>query len=661
MIPQAFIDTLLQRVDIVELVGSYVQLKKAGINYSGLCPFHTEKSPSFTVSASKQFYHCFGCGAHGTAVGFMMEHLGLSFPQAVEDLARRAGLEVPQEQANENDKAASAAQRDQRVRLMDCTLQAAKFYQRRLKESPQAIDYLKQRGVTGEIAKRYHLGYSPEGWQPLQSVFGDYEQADLVDAGLVIASEDESGKSKRYDRFRNRLMFPILSARGEVIGFGARTLGNDEPKYLNSPETPLFSKGQNLYGVFEGRTAIRESGQVWVVEGYMDVVALAQHGLGHAVATLGTATTEQHLRMLIRMADQVVFMFDGDAAGQRAAAKALEISLPFATPKTTFKFVFLPNKHDPDSFVRESGAQALLDHVAAAPPLSSFLWTQSVDHQDLSTPEGRAAASVEVKRLLALMPATELKLQIAQACAKRLECDLASLGVSTPAARSASPVRSDRPGRGDFASRSSTNRPSHRPGDRPGDRFSDGRPTAVPGYGQRERMERRPVRRPIPSLADRLMQILVRQPHRVDSLQPDVLATLTPDQQALVQWVRRQPGRQFASLHEAALAAAGDQDPSGWSGDDMAHFESGLTPAALFQRYAQPEITLDDLVAQDQAQMVQTEWDRAASGLLLRDLQAKATSLAKSMGASQTASPERLAELRDLQAKIAELKQSLMQ
>ena len=630
MIPQAFIDTLLQRVDIVELVGSYVQLKKAGINYSGLCPFHTEKSPSFTVSASKQFYHCFGCGAHGTAVGFLMEHLGLSFPQAVEDLARRAGLEVPQEQANENDKAASAAQRDQRVRLMDCTLQAAKFYQRRLKESPQAIDYLKRRGVTGEIAKRYHLGYSPEGWQPLQSVFGDYEQADLVDAGLVIASEDDSGKSKRYDRFRNRLMFPILSARGEVIGFGARTLGSDEPKYLNSPETPLFSKGQNLYGVFEGRTAIRESGQVWVVEGYMDVVALAQHGLGHAVATLGTATTEQHLRMLIRMADQVVFMFDGDAAGQRAAAKALEISLPFATPKTSFKFVFLPNKHDPDSFVRELGSQALLDHVSAAPPLSSFLWTQSVADQDLATPEGRAAASVEVRRLLALMPATELKLQIAQACAKRLECDLVSLGVSAPVARSSVSVRSERP-------------------------------AAVPGYGQRERMERRPVRRPIPSLADRLMQILVRQPHRVDSLQPEVLATLSPDQQALVQWVRRQPGRQFASLHEAALAAAGDQDPAGWGGDEAAHYEPGLTPAALFQRYAQPEITLDDLVAQDQAQMVQTEWDRAASGLLLRDLQARATSLAKSLGASQTASPERLAELRDLQAKIAELKQSLMQ
>ncbi len=660
MIPQAFIDTLLQRVDIVELVGSYVQLKKAGINYSGLCPFHTEKSPSFTVSASKQFYHCFGCGAHGTAVGFLMEHLGLSFPQAVEDLARRAGLEVPQEQASENDKAASAAQRDQRVRLMDCTLQAAKFYQRRLKESPQAIDYLKRRGVTGEIAKRYHLGYSPEGWQPLQSVFADYEQADLVDAGLVIASQDESGKSKRYDRFRNRLMFPILSARGEVIGFGARTLGSDEPKYLNSPETPLFSKGQNLYGVFEGRTAIREAGQVWVVEGYMDVVALAQHGLGHAVATLGTATTEQHLRMLIRMADQVVFMFDGDAAGQRAAAKALEISLPFATPKTTFKFVFLPNQHDPDSFVRESGAQALLDHVAAAPPLSSFLWTQSVADQDLATPEGRAAASVEVRRLLGLMPATELKLQIAQSCAKRLECDLASLGVSASVTRSPGSAHSERPNRGDFANRSSAHRSDHRPNNRPADRLTDGRPAWVPGYGQRERMERRPVRRPIPSLSDRLMQILVRQPQRAGSLQPEVLATLTPAQQALVQWVRGQPGRSFASLHEAALAAAGTQDSSGW-GADGPDQQLDVSPAALFQRYAQPEITLDDLMAQDQSDLVQTEWDRAASGLLLRDLQARATSLAKSLGAGQVASPERLSELRDLQAKIAELKQSLMQ
>jgi DNA primase catalytic core len=650
MIPQAFIDTLLQRVDIVELVGSYVQLKKAGINYSGLCPFHTEKSPSFTVSASKQFYHCFGCGAHGTAVGFLMEHLGLSFPQAVEDLTRRVGLEVPQERASEDDKAASAAQRDQRVRLMDCTLQAAKFYQRRLKESPQAIGYLKRRGVSGEIAKRYHLGYSPEGWQPLQSVFADYEQADLVDAGLVIASEDDTGKAKRYDRFRNRLMFPILSARGEVIGFGARTLGADEPKYLNSPETPLFSKGHNLYGVFEGRTAIRDAGQVWVVEGYMDVVALAQHGLGHAVATLGTATTEHHLRMLIRMADQVVFMFDGDAAGQRAAAKALEVSLPFATPKTSFKFVFLPSQHDPDSFVRESGAQALQDHVAAAPPLSSFLWTQSVANQDLATPEGRAAATVEAKRLLGLMPPTELKLQIAQSCAKRLECDLPSLGVNPPAA--ARP-RTDPSSRSDYANRATASRPAYRP--------SDTRPTAVPGYGQRERMARRPVRRPIPSLADRLMQILVRQPHRAGSLSQEVLETLAPDHQALVRWIQDQPGRQFAALHEAALSAAGDQDWPSPGMDAPGESAMGISPAVLFQRYAQPEITLDDLVAQDQTDMVQTEWDRAASGLVLRSLQARATSLAKSLGSHQTASPDRLAELRDLQAKIAELKQSLMQ
>ncbi len=634
MIPQAFIDTLLQRVDIVELVGSYVQLKKAGINYSGLCPFHTEKSPSFTVSATKQFYHCFGCGAHGTAVGFLMEHLGLSFPQAVEDLARRVGLEVPQTQLGPEDKAAQAAQRDQRTRLLDCTLAAAKFYQRRLKESPLAIDYLKGRGVSGEVAKRYHLGYSPEGWQPLQSVFADYEQADLVEAGLVIANQDEGGKAKRYDRFRNRLMFPILSARGEVLGFGARTMGADEPKYLNSPETPLFSKGHNLYGLFEGRTAIREAGQVWVVEGYMDVVALAQHGLGHAVATLGTATTEHHLRLLIRMADQVVFMFDGDAAGRRAAAKALEVALPFATPKTGFKFVFLPAEHDPDSFVRAQGAQALLDHVASAPPLSSFLWTQATADHDLATPEGRAAASVEARRLLGLMPVTELQLQIGQACAKRLDTDLAGLGLTVRATTPRNPGATARREAG-----------------------------PLPGVGQRERLERRPVRRPIPSLADRLLQILVRQPQRAADLQPEVMAMLSSEQQTLVDWVRGQSGRSFAALHEAALAAAGPLGPQAGQAGQMGQDSH---PAALFQRYARPEVTLDELLASEQTEAISLEWDRSVTGLLLRGLQARASSLAKSLEdptglGSGSGQSQRLAELRDLQAQIAELKQSLMQ
>ncbi|MEY3981914.1 MAG: hypothetical protein RLZZ281_783, partial [Pseudomonadota bacterium] len=364
MIPQHFIDELLRRVDIVEVVGQYVPLKRAGANYQGLCPFHTEKSPSFSVSPSKQFYHCFGCGAHGTAIGFLIEHLGLPFPQAVEDLARRAGLEVPR-QAPAVDPEVRKHEMDLRSRLREVLLEAAKFYVRRLKDSPEAIAYLKGRGLSGEIAAQYKLGYAPEGWQPLQAVFGDYQNKDLVDAGLVI----EGDGGKRYDRFRHRIMFPILSPRGEVVGFGARTMTQEEPKYLNSPETPVFSKGHELYGVFEARARIREVKQVWVVEGYMDVVALAQHGLGHAVATLGTATTPSHLQALLRLSDHVVFMFDGDNAGRRAAARALETAMPFASEKNRIDFVFLPAEHDPDSFVRERGAQALRDWVSKAKPL----------------------------------------------------------------------------------------------------------------------------------------------------------------------------------------------------------------------------------------------------------------------------------------------------
>jgi len=367
LIPQQFIDELIRRVDVVEVVGQYVPLKRSGANYSGLCPFHTEKSPSFSVSPSKQFYHCFGCGAHGTALGFLIEHLGLPFPQAVEDLARRVGLEVPK-QAPEINPEAKKKETDYRARLRDLLLDAARFYQRRLKDSPQAVSYLKQRGLSGEIAAKYHLGYAPEGWQPLQSVFADYTNQDLIEVGLVI--EGDSGK--RYDRFRDRIMFPILSGRGEVLGFGARTIADAEPKYLNSPETPVFSKGYELYGGFEARPLIRLAGQVWVVEGYMDVVALAQHGLGHVVATLGTATTPQHVQQLLRLSDHIVFMFDGDTAGRRAAARALETSLPFASEKNRIDFVFLPQDHDPDSFVREFGQDALTQRANEAKPLSPY-------------------------------------------------------------------------------------------------------------------------------------------------------------------------------------------------------------------------------------------------------------------------------------------------
>ncbi|MEY4001708.1 MAG: hypothetical protein RI968_826, partial [Pseudomonadota bacterium] len=527
MIPQSFLDSLLQRVDIVEVVGAHVQLKKAGANLSGLCPFHTEKSPSFTVSPTKQFYHCFGCGAHGTAVGFLIEHLGLSFPQAVEELAHRVGMEVPKAE----NTAVDHQNRAHRQSLQDRCLAAAKFYQRRLKDSPPAIEYLKGRGLTGEIAARYHLGFAPEGWQSLQAVFADYESEDLVEAGLVISSDDE-GRSKRYDRFRNRLMFPILSPRGEVIGFGARTLGADEPKYLNSPETPVFQKGQTLYGLFEARAAIRASAQVWVVEGYMDVVALAQHGLSHVVATLGTATTADHIRMLLRHTSQIVFMFDGDAAGRRAAAKALEIALASVNERSLMRFVFLPPEHDPDSFVRAQGAKALEDYVAKGQPLSSFLQSRAVEGQDLATAEGRSLATSEAKRLLALMPHCQLKSQIALELADRLRTDTATLGLIAP--RLSQSSRANGGNESNWANRSKTSTPAQR-----------GLKKVAPLTEGRER-------RPVLTLGDRLWKALVQRPAMANQLTELAREALESADRTLLAWFIERSGEigHFASLHE---------------------------------------------------------------------------------------------------------------
>jgi len=310
MIPNDFITTLLSRVDIVDVIDRSVPLKKAGANYQACCPFHTEKTPSFTVSPTKQFYHCFGCGAHGTAIGFLMEHDGKSFPEAVEALARDAGLAVPHtEPAGERER------REESSDLAELLLEAARFYRAQLKDAPEAIAYLKRRGLTGAIAARFGVGYAPAGWQNLAKAFPRYDDPALEAAGLVVRGE----AGKRYDRFRERIMFPIHDTRGHVIGFGGRVLDSGEPKYLNSPETAVFSKGRELYGLYLARNAIRDAGRVVVVEGYMDVVALAQHGVEYAVATLGTSTTPVHAQKLFRLADTVVFCFDGDAAGRKAA------------------------------------------------------------------------------------------------------------------------------------------------------------------------------------------------------------------------------------------------------------------------------------------------------------------------------------------------------
>ncbi len=407
MIPQEFIQSLLGRVDIVDVVDRYVKLKKAGTNFQACCPFHNEKTPSFTVSPTKQFYHCFGCGAHGNAIGFLMEYSGLPYPEAIRALAETVGMPVP-ETRTRGDKPHASEAPGLAARMLD----ALNYYRAELKKSRVAIDYLKGRGLSGEIAARYGLGYAPDGWQNLEAIFSDYATGPLKDTGLVIDSEPGEGggekKSRRYDRFRNRVMFPILDARANVIGFGGRVIGAGEPKYLNSPETPLFEKGRELYGLYQARRAIRDANQVIVVEGYMDVVALAQHGVENAVATLGTATTPHHVSKLLKMADNVVFCFDGDSAGRKAAWRALEISLPVLADGKAVSFLFLPAEDDPDTYVRRLGKDAFQSAVADAKPLSQFLFAELSGRVDMATDEGRARFVATAKPLLAQIEAPAL-------------------------------------------------------------------------------------------------------------------------------------------------------------------------------------------------------------------------------------------------------------
>jgi len=408
VIPESFKQDLLNRVDIVEVVSRYVRLKKGGANFQGLCPFHNEKSPSFTVSPAKQFYHCFGCGAHGNAIGFLMSYGGLGYVDAVKDLASMAGMQVPEAQPRSREEAQRDAERKERETDLAAVMEAAmEFYRAELKKSPRAIEYLKGRGLTGEIAARFRIGFAPDDWQGLKGAFPDYEHSSLVEAGLVIANE-----GKRYDRFRDRIMFPILNARGAVIGFGGRVLGDGEPKYLNSPETPLFEKGREVYGLAQARDAMRAAGRVLVVEGYMDVVALAQFGVGYAVATLGTATTPVHVSKLLRLTDELVFSFDGDAAGRKAAWRALEVSLPLAADAKPIRFLFLPAEHDPDSFIRAHGKEAFEQLVREAPTLSEFLIAELRSEHDLNKPEGRAGFLVASKVHLEKLTAPALRLQL---------------------------------------------------------------------------------------------------------------------------------------------------------------------------------------------------------------------------------------------------------
>ena len=413
-IPQSFVQELIARADVVEIVGRYVQLKKGGANFMGLCPFHSEKSPSFSVSPTKQFYHCFGCGKTGNAISFLMDHAGMSFVEAVEDLAQQFGMKVPEDDASPQDRALLAEHRQRQHGLTDVLEKAAIAYQKQLKTSTRAVAYFKSRGLSGIVAKRFGLGYAPDGWRSLASVFPSYDDHLLVESGLVILNEadSEGTEVKRYDRFRDRVMFPIRNIKGECIGFGGRVLGDEKPKYLNSPETPVFSKGRELYGLFEARAALREMGYALVTEGYMDVVALTQLGFPNAVATLGTACTPDHVQKLFRFTDSVIFSFDGDAAGRRAARKALDAALPLATDVRIVKFLFLPPEHDPDSFIREHGKEAFARYVAQAVPLSQFLLDAAREGCDLHTAEGRARLASNARPLWELLPQGALKQQI---------------------------------------------------------------------------------------------------------------------------------------------------------------------------------------------------------------------------------------------------------
>lgn len=413
LIPQSFIDDLLNRTDILDVVSSRIQLKKTGKNYSACCPFHKEKTPSFTVSPDKQFYYCFGCGAGGNALGFIMDHDQLDFVQAVEDLAKRAGMDVPREEGRRGNKPRQPTDSP----LYPLLTAAADFYRQALKSHPArkaAVEYLKGRGLTGEIARDFGLGFAPPGWDNLlKNLGGDNLQLKvMLDAGLLVENPDSG---KRYDRFRDRVIFPIRDSRGRVIAFGGRVLGDDKPKYLNSPETPVFHKGQELYGLYEARKNNRDLDEIMVVEGYMDVIALAQQGIRNAVATLGTATSEEHIKRLFRIVPNILFCFDGDQAGRNAAWRALESALTNLQDGRKVRFLFLPEGEDPDSLVRAEGPDAFRARLAhQAQPLADYFFQQLALEADPSTLEGKAHLATLAGPLLEKIPGNTLRLLMRQ-------------------------------------------------------------------------------------------------------------------------------------------------------------------------------------------------------------------------------------------------------
>jgi DNA primase len=435
-IPREFINELLVRCDIVELIDARVPLRKKGNNYSACCPFHTEKTPSFTVSPAKQFYHCFGCGVNGNAISFLMDHDRLSFVEAVEQLATNLGLTIPQESG------AATSHRQQHPDLYQLMDQVAVYYQQQLRATPQAITYLKQRGVTGQIAKEFRIGYAPSNWDSVLKKFGSSAEliTQLITAGLIIKKTENN----HYDRFRDRIMFPIRDRRGRVIAFGGRVIGNDEPKYLNSPETPIFHKGSELYGLFEACQATRNLTRLLVVEGYMDVIALAQHDIRNVIATLGTATTADHIQRLSRITQEIIFCFDGDRAGQAAAWRALETTLPLVQDGIQVRFLFLPEEEDPDSLVRKEGAEQFDKRIDKASSLADFLFATLSKKIDLSTAEGKARFAKNIVPLLNKLPSGVFQHMLFERLANTVRMDVNTLKNLTRSKTKSSTTTSDK-------------------------------------------------------------------------------------------------------------------------------------------------------------------------------------------------------------------------
>jgi DNA primase len=621
LIPESFVQDLLARVDIVDVVGQYVQLRKGGANLLGLCPFHNEKSPSFTVSPTKQFYHCFGCGAHGSAISFLIEHTGASFPEAVRTLAASAGMTVPEEQRSPRQRAAAQQHKAVVSRHQQILDAAQAHYVRELKSSQTAVQYLKQRGLSGETAARFGLGWAGVDRRGLSTVFPEYEDPILVESGMVIEAED----GRRYDRFRERIMFPIRNVRGNIIGFGGRILGQGQPKYLNSPETTLFSKSHELYGLWEARAGIRSEGCVLVVEGYMDVVGLFQHGLPNAVATLGTSTTSFHIQKLLRASDKIVFSFDGDAAGRRAAWRALNTCLPLLRDDVSMRFLFLPAQHDPDSYIREFGAEAFRACVAEATALSRFMLEELASRHPMHEAEGRAACVHEARPLLAQLPAGTLRMQIEREFAKLVQLTPEELAQMLEG-MAAAPV--------DPGDRASDQNHDFNQEEPPGfmdseasepHGYSDPSPARISGRSGREPRSatQRNTSRTVTPMAKRLLRLLLAHPDLVSSLGDQQLEILEHGPHLVLVRDLIALANASGARHAGALLEAADP------GSDLAMVLQSLT---------------SELLAEEDLPDPHTEWNDALRRIELEAIKAEQSALVAS-GMKDEASRKRYQEL----------------